>query len=749
MGFTGRYALLKLSLRLGLKLSWILSLFLARKRILMTFDYAEMMAKLSENGIRLTNSHLTLKSPLGEQSFQIDADIATFDAFKAEIKLPLSNLSYNDISAKGAGLVTLESADGEIRVQGQTQTESLSNSKYQIANAALTLDGRVKVETKSYTGRMSLNGQKLSGEGFAAETAQILWDGTANLDKQLYSGKYSAESMAISGDKFTADRARIEGDGIANLETRSYDGKLSVESQAISSALIAADAAHIKWDGKLSNAEYVLVQGQWSISTDKARTPRAARAAELAETLSLFPALSVVPVTEHYAPDLKQTVEKFLLGADVKGQGGLEYGPEGFKLTPDGAMRIENSENKLRLSPRPGLDFFAFDAAKQSVLAQMDGAFDIPVGLMLTDIELRAKSKNGVSLGGVNKFSANLETAENWTALDAEDARAVRLGPLSTALEYRGDANPDVRLYEDRQVLDFTPLENSQITVRTMETPTAWFGEDMRFTLASTTNLFTRTASESIVAAKLESADFKLTQPATTATEAQRLDVKAAALDLKGSLFPNLTQDWDVGFEDVRYDSDTLPGPGTSAVAAQANLTARLMPDQSPQITLNSPSVTTETPSASLSNFAISLTGTPDNYSVEHKGGSVDVISPEFVDLAEMAGLSSFPADGRVEFVDGRFVGKANLVVAKADDAAVNVAYEFANGAGRADIDIPSILFSPKGLQPQTLVPAFSGKIAQVEGEARAKIKIAFAGGELTDSSGTVQLVDMAVGTAL
>jgi len=51
-------------------------------------------------------------------------------------------------------------------------------------------------------------------------------------------------------------------------------------------------------------------------------------------------------------------------------------------------------------------------------------------------------------------------------------------------------------------------------------------------------------------------------------------------------------------------------------------------------------------------------------------------------------------------------------------------------------------------LQPQSLIPAFRGKIARVEGEARAAFDIGFADGALTSSSGTVDLVDMAVGTA-
>ena len=701
----------------------------------------ESGAGFPEKGIRLSESSLTLLSPLGEQTFKIEADISAPDVFIAEISLPLSDLSYGDVSAKGSATVSLESLGGdEIITQGSAQTETLSNSNHRIEDAQLGWNGTVNTTRRVYDGHVSVNGNDITGEIFAATSARLQWDGQAALNDQ------------------------------------SYQGKLTVESQDISSALFAADGVELSWDGHVSTAEEAQAKGRWSISADQARTARRARAAEVAETLSLFPALSVVPVTEYYAEELKKTVEALLLGADVRGEGDLDYGAAGFKLSPIGDISIRTPDNNLSLVPHANRDFFAFDAEAQSILAQMDAVFEAPVGLTLKDIELRAKSKNGVSLGGVDSFASNLETTQNWPALD-EEMRPVRLGPLAASLKYTGDANPrhltvetaldydgslpggrvealnlegrlDVRLYEDRQVLDFTPLDGRQITLKSMETPTAWFGEDMRFTLLPTPNLFTRTASESTLVATLTMADFTLTQPATPTTEAQRLDVQSEALKLNGSLFPDQTQNWTVGFEGVSYESQTLPGPGTTAAAQEATLTARLVPDTPPQITLNSPSVTAETPLARLSDFEIALSGTPENYSVDHKGGSVDVIGSDFADLAEKAGLASFPAVGNVEFVDGRFIGKSNLVVAKADDADVSVEYEFANGVGKADIDIPSILFTPKGLQPQSLVPAFRGKIAQVEGEARAKVKIAFADGALTDSSGTVQLVDMSVGTA-
>ncbi len=657
-----------------------------------------------ENGIRLTDGRLILSSPLGKATLYIDGEAPTKTDFTSEITLAPSDLSYAGYSAKGAGFVALEKTGGELRIIGQAQTAALSNSRLDITDADLQLDGTLNLETLSYAGSASLDGQTLSSD------------------------------------------------------------------------LFASGPARLGWDGKISPRGQINASGTWSVSAQNARSPRPARAAEVAETLSLFPAFSKVPVTEHYAAQMRDTVFDFIMGSDVAGQGNLIYGPEGFTVSPVGTLNIKSTRNALSLRPRIGQDFYVYDADRKNISARMNGVFDKPVGLTLTDIQLDAASENGISLNGIKVFSARVTTRADWRTQSAE-GRPVRLGPLdaslrydaaktprrlsvTTALDYDGelpggsverlnlDGRLDVRLYQSQQVLDFTPKPGTRVTLNALETPTRWRGEDISFTLPRTPNLFTRTADSSVLAATLSEADFTLIHPPTETAAEQRLDIQSAAMTLNGTLFPNATQDWTVDFTTVEYASDTLPGLGTTATAEQAVLTAKLASGQPPQITLDSPSITAETPLVRLSNIGFSLGGTPDTYSVQHKGGTINVIGSAFAPTAAAAGLASFPADGNINFADGTFSGTAGLRVAKANNAAVNVDYTYRRGAGTADIDIPSILFTPKGLQPQALIPAFRGKVARVEGEARARLKLSFADGVITDSSGTVQLVDMAVGTA-
>ena len=286
------------------------------------------------------------------------------------------------------------------------------------------------------------------------------------------------------------------------------------------------------------------------------------------------------------------------------------------------------------------------------------------------------------------------------------------------------------------------------VTLTSLDTPTDWQGRDISFTLPMTKNLFTRTAEASKLRATLNDADFTLMNPASETAKAQRLDIESTAMNLDGTLFPDRTQDWTVDFTDVQYASETLPGPKTAAIAALAELTAKVTPGEPLQITLDSPSIWAETPLVRLENIAVSLRGTPNSYTIDHTGGTISVLGSELAETAKSAGLGSFPANGTVSFADGVFSGTADLRVAKANNAEINVDYTYQGGEGTAEIDIPAILFTPKGLQPQALIPAFRGKVAQVEGEARAKLSLAFADGAFTDTSGTVQLVNMSVGTA-
>lgn len=664
----------------------------------------EPSAGFPEDGVRITDGTLILSSPVGDATFFIDAVIPAADDFKTEITLAPSALAYRGFAAEGAGFATLSRKGPEFSIEGQTQTGVLSNPDVKINDATLRLDGT------------------------------------------------------------------------ANLETLSYTGEISINGGPISSKLFAADTVDLNWDGRFSQTKTLTADGQWTIASQAARTPRPKRADELAEILALEPALSVVPVTEHYSEKIVKTVRDFLVGADIAGTGQLIYGPTGFTVSPSGPFIVQTPRNVLSLRPRTDTDFYSFDKEAQSIRVGLDAAFTQPVGLTLTDIQLAALSPNGMKLEGIESFTAQLKTAKNWRAVSSA-GRPVRLGPVNARLKYTGETSPrrlsidtglsfdgelpggyvedlalkgrlDVSLYDARQVIDFIPRADGRITLSRLETPTDWVVESADFKLPPTRGLFTRTASLGKLKAELGEAVFSLTKPKSDDSLRQHLDVTAGALNLAGQLKPNGRQDWQVSFIDAAYASETLPGPDTTASAAEGELTALLAPNAPVEFTLKSPAVAAQTPLVRVSDMQIDMKGTPDRYEVAHSSGAITLIGTEFAETAKSAGVARFPVDGVVQFSNERFTGEASLRVAKAANAEVIVDYEYSGGVGKALVLVPSIKFANGGLQPQVLFPALKGKIASVEGEAQARLNIAFADGAITQSIGNIDLLDVDVGTA-
>jgi len=658
-----------------------------------------------ENGVAIKDGTLTVLSPLGEAVFYADTEIATPDEFTLALTLAPSDLAYRGFNAEGAGVVEVTRKGTEIKIDGQVQTDILSNEDLSIRNAHIRVDGAVDIKALSYTGLIEVDGEKIESEPFAAS------------------------------------------------------------------------AINLDWDGEIASGEGLTADGQWTLSAQGAKLPNIERVEMVADTLSLYPALSVVPVSEHFAAPVKSTIKEFLVGTDLDAAGGLNFGSQGFTLTPAAPVTLKTKGNTLTLTPIEAETFYQFDQGSESLRARMEAKFTKPVGLTLRDIDLRAGSPNGFQLAGIDSFSARLTTDKNWRAV-ADTGEAVRLGPLSTRVDYSvSEAVPrkltletglnydgplpggvvealemagriDVRLYEARQTIDFFPRKNARVTLARLETPTDWTLQEVVFDLPATRNIFVRTPSRSTLTADLQKARFAATRPEDENGPSQRVDMTADGINLDGVLNPDSTQNWAADFTTLAYASETLPGPGTTASAPSAKLKAKLDPNAPAHLELNAASVSAATPLVEIGNMTVALNGTPDNYLVNHSGGTVKLIGSPVAEQAQAAGFASFPANGTVRFAEGAFTGQAQLRVAKAGNAKVDVDYTYTGGVGEADIDVPAITFDPRGLQPQALIPALRGKIARVTGEARAQFHVEFADGALTASDGRLDLVDMDIGTA-
>jgi hypothetical protein len=91
--------------------------------------------------------------------------------------------------------------------------------------------------------------------------------------------------------------------------------------------------------------------------------------------------------------------------------------------------------------------------------------------------------------------------------------------------------------------------------------------------------------------------------------------------------------------------------------------------------------------------------------------------------------------------------GRAIAPMPNTKNTPINIDYRSEEGIGSAHISIPKVVFTPRGLQPQYLIPALRGKLAEVSGEASAEFDFLFGGGGPVRSKGTTTLKNMDIGT--
>jgi len=565
-----------------------------------------------------------------------------------------------------------------------------------------------------FTAALVLSPTELNYQDYMAHGAGLV-DITKNQDGYLINGQFKTDRL--SSRAISLEDTQSQFSGYIDPLTYGYKGQVAIQGGRIDSEPFTAGSVNFYWDGNVLPTGEKRADGLWRLDAKALALPMEDRQEAVADALSLYPSLSVIPVSEHYADPLKQALKGFFSSTNMIAKGHFEYGSDGFTITAREDVSFISDDNTLILSPKPEAPIYKFDRSAQALEARMDAQFSNPVGLSLNDITLNAGTPNGYQLSSVTGFAADIFTKRTWTVTAKEDQRPVRLGPLSTRIDYKNlgetprnvrlktvldydgpvpggrienldlSGQIDVQLFENRQVLDFRPDPGTVVQFDRLETPTDWTVGQARIDLPYTKKIFVRSAEASTIRADLTRANFILEKPALDAAPAQEISLSVGATALTGLLRPDR-------------------------------------------------------------NMAINIAGMADNYSVDHSAGTVKLIGSDLAALLTQEGYAVFPADGQLRFEDEAFIGMTRLKIAKADNASVNIDYRYANGAGTADIDIPSVKFDPSGLQPQTLLPTLRGKIALVTGEARARFKIGFADGALTDSSGQLDLIDMDAATA-
>ena len=656
-------------------------------------------------GIIIEDGTFTLGSPFGEATTKIDASYFSQDNFTANLDIAPTQFSYGDWRMTGGGKLDVE-------LKGE--------------NPKLDIDIHL-----------------------------------SSLEHPII----DASDLHMRGNMVP----EISGEHIK------IDGDLEFEFGSLVTAQILSAAGQVKWNGQVerdpSLKHPLSLSGKWSSSASDIVLPDPARRKALAETLSLSETLLKSPIAENFSGELTRKVASLLERSDIEAAGDIELDAEGVAVSLSRPAIMKGDETSLFLEQINQGPLYNFSRSDEEIHLAFNAALTAPVGLSFREANLVARSQNGWELDGVKHFSAKVRTAETWRRKGV-DGRAARLAPLNVKAVYNASQKSDsaprnLRLsggldYDGlvpggyvtglstsgQMVMDlrgntmsvkYKPDNNASILISKMETATDWRGEDVSATLLSEGPIFTRNGETSQMNANLAN----VSVIAIDATNTKNLGLTFENMNIAGELKGD-SQSWDILGQRAQILSEDMPGPGTVITTPEARIQVQRENTQSPiQFYMAAPQADVKTQLVNATGIRIEAAGVPDKYRLNYSPGEAAQGRVKFAGDA----LPRLPMTGLVNFEDGAFTGTATTTLPLTDDTPINIAYRFKDGAGTADLDIPELLFSPKGLQPQYLVSALKGKIAEVEGLVRAKIKLAFAAGQPLQSSGTAKIIDMNFGT--
>ncbi|MGB6228834.1 MAG: YdbH domain-containing protein [Litorimonas sp.] len=648
-------------------------------------------------GISLQDSAVLLRTPFGDVPVSGDADIRSLSDLEFDGQLARTTLRRDSLAATLEGPLSLGRAGAELAVAAPDMQVVIDHPAATLRDSQLELDARYDLDTR-----------------------------------------YASGTSTLSGGQFEASAGII-----GRIESVSVDGS---------------------WlDGT--------IQGVLDAELLDLSVMDAERRSQLARTLSLANALSEVPVAQNFAPGLVAPLSELLTRADLSASADLFLDRTRRTLTLREPMTVSGDGTELLLSPGPDDAFYTYVLGSGLYDIHTVATLSRPVPLTLEPLSVTIRTEDGLGVSGVAAASGTMQTRQSWRAR-TQGGRPARLGPLSVAFDYaapvdapsqlvlRGAADYDgdvpggyvdglrasgrltTNLADGRTRVDFVP--DRRLSFDRLETTSEWTVEDFSGQIVPRSPLYARTEGRpALVATDLSDATLRAVRAATDTVDAAALDLSIGTASLSGTVGTS-RQDWQVAFESIGLTSDSFPVEGTDLSLPSGTLTVGLSGDARTDFALSAPTSELATPAYVVRGMSLEASGTAERYSLDFAGGRVRMI-PQTEDAIP---LPTLPASGTLIFADGRFSGRAQAALPNAPDNPFDIDYTLGPDGGEAKIAIRDLRFRPGGLQPQELIPTLRGKIARVTGAINADLSMRFGGDGPPNGTGTVEIVDMALGTA-
>ncbi len=662
-------------------------------------DNAQTDQTVPPGGIEIIEGELSVQSPMGTIETHINGEFFALDNFAAALKVLPTKLTYADWVINGAGDVNI----------------TLKNEAPQI--------------------KTNLKLSSINHPALDASDLNII-----------------ADIVPVRrGDKLTVSgNTEITFSSLITAQLITDDGEMDMSGEIIHNKALSHP---------------LTFKGDWESQITKLSIPDPIRRRDLAQTLSLSQALSAAPIAQNFGPELTHHIGQLLEKSDFQGSGRAELNKDGLIIALQKPAILNAKNTTLNLRQTDWGPLYAFDRTQKEVRLAFHADLSKPAGFSLREADMSAHSENGWQLGGVKRFSADIRTDQEW-ASDGVDNTPARLSPFQAEAVYKGGPSRELRIkgainYDGslpgavvtglvtggeltmnieggETVMRFVPKDDAPIKISRIYTDTQWRAEDVSGRLLTTGPIYRRKGNASQITAKLaETAFIAIDRP-----NKRNLGMSFETLDISATL-NKAKQNWELNAQNSKICSEDTPGPGTDIRMPDMSLELWREPDKDVRFTMNAPTAHAKTQLVTAKNLAIKASGTPDDFNMEYSPGDQNRGRVKFIGDA----LPELPMTGIVNSKGGAFTGSARTNLPFGEETPINVSYNFASGTGTADVDIPQLRFSPTALQPQDLVKALKGKIAEVDGTVSAQIKLAFAAGQPLQSSGTAQLKSMNFGT--
>lgn len=689
-----------------------------------------------------------------DEVFDGKLESLTLNAPTLSVEIDASGKIISDWMPKPAGGAPLTLPSEGITVNG-ADIEVIS--PYGILNA----NGNAAVKSLTdITADIRFESEQLSTRGYGAKASGKLDAIAKNGQVTLKTG--SAISLTdITGPSGPIADADLALTGVAGLPGDtgrfSYTGAAKIDARDFTGPFFDATRSVLNLDGDLAYnvKSKTVLPSQFSLTADldDLALRDADMRRDLAGRITLEKTLAATPVAGGFIGDITGSVESLLTRANWTAGVSVDYRETGYSVNVDTAVRAKNDDASIVLTPLGDGAEFAWIKDSKALTLKSDIVLTAPRSLKLDNFSIRGTADNGYLWSAVSGVSGQVKTQQTWREA------GTRLAPFDVNIGYTGGAQSSVKItgpvdydgpllgneFEGLQTqgaltyaqkrggFDLYFDTDAPIKAARVETPFGYAARDLAMSITPGAPLLKRRGDT-------DTLSLRITDPSAYIDKISgkdRYTLRAGAADVTGTLGPG-GDTYSVNAADIDVQSDTTPGPDSRLYAKTIDVGLRRS-DKSPiEYTISSPAVRAKAGTVTLKDVPIDVSGTPDATEFYYSGGTVSLAGTN---------LPPLPVSGKGQLAGGALKGSAVTALDRAPQFPIYVNYVYENGEGSAQLEIPKFIFSPGGVQPQSLAPALRGKIAAVEGTASAKATIGFKPGQPLTSKGTVSVMDMNAGT--